>query len=75
MTGLSINESLRRLIHDSERVGSKLTELTISDDAARQLADELASMNMMPKTNVADIYAGMKAGTAKFMDRKISVTE
>lgn len=69
----SIIETLRRAIREGDRVGSSLTEISISDAAARQMAGELAAMQMTPRQSEADIYLGLKAGTSKFMDRKVTV--
>lgn len=72
---MTIIETLQRAIFAGERAGATLTELTVSDAAAWELAGELALMQPTPLQSASDIYEGMKAGNSKFMDRKVIVAE
>lgn len=68
---MSIAESLTKQIEAGERAGITTTEFHISDAAARELAIELSALQ--PGKSPAALFASMKAGTAKFMDRLIVV--
>ena len=72
---MSIIETLHYAIFESERAGSHLTEIAISDKAAWELAGEFAPMLYPPGRSASDIYRGIKAGDAKFMGRNIVVAE
>ncbi len=69
---VTMKESLTSII----QFGEASTEVAISDPAARQLAGELAQLQQNPtETTQAELYASMKAGTARFMGRLIVVAE
>lgn len=70
---MTITEQLQRLIAEGERNGVRSAQLNISDKAAREFAGELESLQLTPDTNRATIYAGLKAGTSKFMGLPVIV--
>jgi hypothetical protein len=65
--------TLHRAIFDAERVGSALSQISISDVAAWELAGEMVLMQCIPGQSAADFYQGMKTGGAIFMGRRIVV--
>jgi hypothetical protein len=67
---MSICETLTSMI----MMRPDLTEIAISDKAAWELSSELAALSLTPKPP-SEIYLSMKDGTARFMDRSITVVE
>jgi hypothetical protein len=74
---MSISDSIRRSIAAGDAAGAVLTEVWISDLAARDLSRELAQlqMDMSNAQTAEDIYQSMIGGSAKFMDRTVVVAE
>lgn len=71
----SISKRIQRSIAKSERAGIRALDVSITDNEAILLSDELFAVQMMPLKSQFDIYQMIKSGEFKFMDRTVTVVQ